>query len=123
MIEINTAVNSAITNINTELQIFQDQFIGIVQLVDTINISLTDTQIPLVISELSVIDIETMNNSMITELGTFSDLIIQRGKDILLLADQAQQFICVANDAFDRVVDTWNWLTSRDMESTIIKET
>lgn len=38
---------------------------------------------------------------------SFYDKMVQSGSDLVLLADQADQFICASNDAFERVADVY----------------
>lgn len=115
MTEVNLAITSNIDNLNKDMGVLNEIYNNISNLIIDINLQLDPLQIKLTLSNLITNDIINLMNSTIVETGDFSDLIIQRGKDILLLADQATQFICVANDAFDRVVDNWNWMTSQDM--------
>lgn len=52
--------------------------------------------------------------------GELSDKIANRGKDILLIADQAEQFICISNDTFSRVVDVYIYLNSLGVNNKIL---
>ena len=50
-------------------------------------------------------DIILQNTNLTNSITTFNDTITNRGIDIVLLADQADQFVCNAIDAFDRLID------------------
>lgn len=45
-------------------------------------------------------------------IGKFANYMIDHGKDMILVSDQADQFVCIANDTFSRIVDVYGTLQS-----------
>jgi len=53
---------------------------------------------------------ETFNST----INNFSTFLKDRGLDIILVADQANAFVCTANDTFTRVIDVYNNLFNQN---------
>jgi len=51
----------------------------------------------------------------------FIDFMLRRGKDIIMISDQANHYLCNSNDAMDRIVSTYLWLPSKSFEELIAK--
>ncbi len=47
-----------------------------------------------------------------SSIGQFTDYMINHGKDMIMVSDQADQFVCIANDTFSRIVDVYGTLQS-----------
>lgn len=114
--------NSAITDFQTvilgHLDTVTIKLADTVSLLDTINANLD----PADALSLSLIDTAVMRDLTAgtnTSFGALSDKILQSGKDLLLMADQANQFICVSNDSFSRVVDIFLYLKQKGFETDI----
>ena len=75
------------------------------------DITIDDSNLQLKIDEVS---------SDTNGFGELSDKITNHGKDILLIADQANQFICVATDTFSRVVDVYVYLNTLGVNNKIL---
>lgn len=114
--------NSAITNfqtvISSQLDTIDIKLADIVTMLDLINADL-DPADALSLSLVNTAVMKDLTAGTNTSFGGLSDKILQSGKDLLLMADQANQFICVANDTFSRVVDIFLHLNSKGFETDI----
>ena len=59
--------------------------------------------------------VTTLNSNLTNTLGPLSDKIINFGKDLIAISDQADQFICIALDTFSRVVDIFVFFRDRKL--------
>lgn len=86
----------SIQDINTQIQL----------VITSINNNSDPTSVTLSYP-LIVFDFEVNLESTTGIIQAFFKTMVDSGNDVLLLADQADQFLCVANDAFERIVDTF----------------
>jgi len=52
--------------------------------------------------------LSSLSSGTVSEsIGAFANYMINHGKDMILVSDQADQFICIANDTFSRIIDVY----------------
>lgn len=67
-------------------------------------------------------DINLQTTNLLNAISTFDATISNRGIDIVLLADQADQFVCNAIDAFDRLIDIRTFAINDELMSVLMNK-
>ena len=60
-------------------------------------------------------EILSYTDNLVSTINKFNEVITARGMDIVLLTDQADQFVCNAIDAFDRLIDIRTFCINDDL--------
>jgi hypothetical protein len=121
---MNTAIQRLITDTAALKITLDEKIVETNTVVDNINSTKDVDATTIILNNLNTDLITTgvlnFTGDSTTGANALSDRLILRGKDLLLIADQTDQFICIATDSLTRVIDVFLHINAKRFNFTLL---